>query len=68
MPNSLIYYVFYFKSLDDEDTKKYIEIIIGEKFTEGENINNENSILRNNEIISIYESYNEIFIKYLNES
>ena len=64
MPNSLIYYVFYFKSLDDEDTKKYIEIIIGEKFTEGENINNENSILRNNEIISIYESYNEIFIKY----
>ena len=68
MPNSLIYYVFYFKSLDDEDTKKYIEIIIGEKFSEGENINNENSILRNNEIISIYESYNEIFIKYLNES
>lgn len=68
MPNSLIYYVFYFKSLDDEDTKKYIEIIIGEEFTEGENINNENSILRNNEIISIYESYNEIFIKYLNES
>lgn len=68
MPNSLIYYVFFFKSLDDEDTKKYIEIIIGEEFTEGENINNENSILRNNEIISIYESYNEIFIKYLNES
>lgn len=68
MPNSLIYYVFYFKSLDDEDTKIYIEIIIGEEFTEGENINNENSILRNNEIISIYESYNEIFIKYLNES
>lgn len=68
MPNSLLYYVFYFKSLDDEDTKKYIEIIIGEEFTEGENINNENSILRNNEIISIYESYNEIFIKYLNES
>ena len=68
MPNSLIYYVFYFKSLDDEDTKKYIEIIIGEEFTEGENINNENSILRNNAIISIYESYNEIFIKYLNES
>ena len=64
MPNSLIYYVFYFKSLDDEDTKKYIEIIIGEEFTEGENINNENSILRNNAIISIYESYNEIFIKY----
>ena len=64
MPNSLIYYVFYFKSLDDEDTKKYIEIIIGEEFTEGENINNENSILRNNEIISIYESYDEIFIKY----
>ena len=60
MPNSLIYYVFYFKSLDDEDTKKYIEIIIGEEFTEGENINNE--------IISIYESYNENFIKYLNES
>jgi len=54
MPNSLIYYVFYFKSLDDEDTKKYIEIIIGEEFTEGENINNENSILKNNEIISIY--------------
>ena len=25
MPNSLIYYVFYFKSLDDEDTNKYIE-------------------------------------------
>ena len=64
MPNSLIYYVFYFKSLDDEDTKKYIEIIIGEEFTEGENINNENSILRNNAIISIYESYDEIFIKY----
>ena len=64
MPNSLIYYVFYFKSLDDEDTKKYIEIIIGEEFTEGENINNENSILRNNAIISIYESYDEIFIEY----
>ena len=64
MPNSLIYYVFYFKSLDDEDTKKYIEIIIGEEFHEGENINNENSILRNNAIISIYESYDEIFIKY----
>ena len=64
MPNSLIYYVFYFKSLDDEDTKKYIEIIIGEEFPEGENINNENSILRNNAIISIYESYDEIFIKY----
>ena len=64
MPNSLLYYVFYFKSLDDEDTKKYIESIIGEEFPEGENINNENSILRNNAIISIYESYNEIFIKY----
>jgi hypothetical protein len=64
MPNSLIYYVFYFKSLDDEDTKKYIEIIIGEEFTEEENINNENYILRNNAIISIYESYDEIFIKY----
>ena len=35
MPNSLIYYVFYFKSLDDEDTKKYIEIIIGEEFPVG---------------------------------
>ena len=64
MPNSLIYYVFYFKSLDDEDTKKYIEIIIGEEFNEEENINNENYILRNNTIISIYESYDEIFIKY----
>ena len=64
MPNSLIYYAFYFKSLDDEDTKKYIEIIIGEEFTEEENINNENYILRNNAIISIYESYDEIFIKY----
>ena len=64
MPNSLIYYVFYFKSLDDEDTKKYIEIIIGEEFTEGENINNENSILRNNAIISIYESYNGVFVEY----
>ena len=64
MPNSLIYYVFYFKSLDDEDTKKYIEIIIGEEFIEEENINNENYILRNNAIISIYESYDEIFIKY----
>ena len=57
MPNSLLYYVFYFKSLDDEDTKKYIESIIGEEFPEGENKDSENSILRNKAIISIYESH-----------
>ena len=37
LPNSLLNYIFYFKSLDDHDVKKYIESIIGKEFPE--NIN-----------------------------
>ena len=35
--NSLLNYIFYFKSLDDHDIKKYIESIIGKEFPENEN-------------------------------
>ena len=36
LPNSLLNYIFYFKSLDDHDVKKYIESIIGKEFPENE--------------------------------
>ena len=64
LPNSLLYYIFYFKSLEDEDVKKYIESIIGEEFPKGENKDSENSILRNTAIISIYDSHT--FIREIN--
>lgn len=38
LPNSLLNYIFYFKSLDDHDVKKYIESIIGKEFPESENL------------------------------
>ena len=37
LPNSLLNYIFYFKSLDNDDVKKYIESIIGKEFRESEN-------------------------------
>ena len=58
LPNSLLYYIFYFKSLDDHDVKKYIESIIGEEFPKGENDESENSILRKEAIEVIYQSHN----------
>lgn len=38
LPNSLLNYIFYFKSLDDHDVKKYIESIIGKEFPESEDL------------------------------
>ena len=37
LPNSILNYVFYFKSLESHDIKKYIESIIGKEFPESEN-------------------------------
>ena len=61
LPNSMLNYIFYFKSLDNNDIRKYIEIIICEEFPKGCDDNSENSILRNIEIDVIYESH--IFLK-----
>ena len=36
LPNSMLYYIFYFKSLENDDVKKYIECIVGEEFPPGE--------------------------------
>ena len=41
LPNTMLYYIFYFKSLDDEDVKKYIECIVGEEFPPGDDKKNE---------------------------
>ena len=35
LPNSLLNFIFYFKSLDDKDVIKYIESIIGKEFPKG---------------------------------
>ena len=57
LPNTMLYYILYFKSLEDDDTKKYIESIIDEEFPKGENEKNENSILREKAIEIIYDSH-----------
>jgi hypothetical protein len=57
IPNSMLNYIFYFKSLDNNDIRKYIEIIICEEFPKGCDDNSENSILRNIEMDVIYESH-----------
>ena len=36
LPNSMLYFIFYFKSLENDDVKKYIECIVGEEFPPGE--------------------------------
>ena len=61
LPNSMLNYIFYFKSLDNNDIRKYIEIIICEEFPKGCDDDSENSILRNIAIDVIYESH--IFLK-----
>ena len=43
--NSLINYILYFKTLDDHESIKYIENVIGEEIPIGDNDNNEISIL-----------------------
>ena len=63
LPNSLLYYIFYFKSLEENDVKKYIESIIGEEFPKGENEESENSILRKEAIFAIFESHKYIIEK-----
>ena len=60
LPNSLLNYIFYFKSLEDSDTIKYIESIVGAEFPKGEKKESENSILRNNVIKAIFESHNYV--------
>ena len=58
LPNSMLYYIFYFKSLDNDDVKTYIESIIGKEFPPGDKDESENSILRNVAIDVIYDSHN----------
>ena len=60
LPNSLLNYIFYFKSLDENAFEKYIEAIIGIEFPEGEGKDSENSILRNNAIKAIFDSHNYV--------
>ena len=60
LPNSLLNYVFYFKSLEDNDAKEYIESIIGTEFPKGENDDSNNSFLRNIAIESIHFSHNYV--------
>jgi hypothetical protein len=44
LPNTMLYYIFYFKRIDKDDAKKYIECIIREEFAPGDNeINVENT-------------------------
>ncbi len=57
LPNSLLYYIFYFKSLDENDVKKYIESIIGEEFPKGENEESKNTFFRNIAIDTIFKSH-----------
>ena len=54
LPNSMLNYIFYFKSLDDEDVKKYIESIIGEEFPKGEK---NDTFLREKAIEAIFFSH-----------
>ena len=54
LPNSLLNYIFYFKSLDDHDVIKYIESIIDKEFPESEN-----SILIKIAIETIYSKIND---------
>ena len=58
LPNSLLNYIFYFKSLENRDVEKYIESIIGEEFPKGEDENSDNSFLREKAIEAIYFSHN----------
>ena len=58
LPNSLLNYVFYFKSLEDNDVKEYIESIIGTEFPKGENDDSNDSFLRKMAIESIHFSHN----------
>ena len=60
LPNSLLNYIFYFKSLDENAFEKYIEAIIGIEFPEGEGKDSENSILRKNAIKAIFDSHNYV--------
>ena len=60
LPNTMLYYIFYFKSLDDDDVKKYIECIVGEEFPLGEDDKSEESILRKAAIDAIHMSHNYV--------
>ena len=57
LPNSMLNYIFYFKNLDNEDIKNYIENIISDEFPKGEKEDSENSILRKIAIDTIYNSH-----------
>lgn len=57
LPKSILNYVFYFKSLEDEDIKKYIESIIGEEFHKGESDESQDSFFRKKAIDAIYYSH-----------
>ena len=62
LTNSLINYILYFKTLDDHESIKYIENVIGEEIPIGDNDNFGISILRKNGIEAIYYSH-----KYVRE-
>ena len=64
LPNSMLNYIFYFKSLEPDDVKKYIESIIGEEFPKGENENDEKTILRNIAIEAI--NYSHDYVRKVN--
>ena len=57
LPKSMLNFVFYFKSLEDKDVKKYIESIIGEEFPKGESDESQDSFFRNKAIDAIYFSH-----------
>ena len=64
LPNSMLSYIIYLQSLDNEELLEYIENIIDKDFPKGDDDESENSFLRKTVIESIYQSHK--FIKKYN--